>query len=239
MKHWLKILAPLFLFSLPWLLGGMLVGSYPGYKVYEYVWKDAGFCTSCHVHDYATVGWQQSSHAKLTTCHDCHHQPLHEYVRETFVLITKNPKFPKDLDHVPYIPNDLCEACHISGNRDMSTVTGPLSGEDVAKLPKVDKLLLHKIHLEKKTKFNFLKEVFLEEKDRGGSEPIIPTRVMGEERSITCSDCHGGPANRGHNFSAADLACVRCHDDKHKSKIGKQFGCRNCHFQDFLIPADR
>jgi hypothetical protein len=224
---------------IPSLIGGGLVGIYPGYKVYEYVWKDAAFCTSCHVHDYATVGWENSSHQRLTTCHDCHHQPLHEYVREMVVLLTKNPKFPKDLDHIPYIPDDLCQACHISNHQDLSTVTGPLDKEDIDKLHKVDKTKMHQLHFQHKTKLKLLGEFKIKKIDRMGDVAIIPSNEEGKERPITCSDCHGGPSNRAHNFSATDSACVRCHQDEHKKKIGKEFGCRNCHFQDFMIPTSK
>ncbi|MGE3975469.1 MAG: NapC/NirT family cytochrome c, partial [Bdellovibrionales bacterium] len=75
MKYFWMTLAPLFTFLAPSILGGIAMGVYPGYKAYEYAWKNAQFCTSCHVHDYATVGWKDSIHGDKTTCHDCHHQP--------------------------------------------------------------------------------------------------------------------------------------------------------------------
>lgn len=218
----MRRLRSLLFLLLPSMAAGILLGAYPGYKTYEFVWKDAAFCTSCHVHDYANIGWKQSSHGRLTTCHDCHHQPLHDYVREAFIMVTNPPKFPRDLKHTPNVPKDLCQACHLSTAEDRSTITGPLSPEDVDQLPKVDRLHLHRVHLAKKVK-----------------APLPSHRSHGEvpERAITCVDCHGGVSNRAHNFSATDRSCIQCHEKIHqKGQIVKQVGCRSCHFQDFMVP---
>lgn len=219
------------------ILIGAFLGALPGYKTYEYVWKDAGFCINCHVHDYASYSWQESSHGKMTTCHDCHHQPLRSYVKEAVVQVLKSPKFPEDLHHTPYVPNDLCQTCHVSTVHDHSTLTGPLAKENLKDLPKVDKMYLHNIHLNSKTNLSLLKSHTLSEEERM-AQFIEPKVIQGDERMITCSDCHGGPTNRAHNFTAVDVSCVRCHGNIHDSKIGKEYGCRNCHFQEFLLPVD-
>ena len=224
-------------FMLPMIIFGAFLGALPGYKTYEYVWKDAGFCLSCHVHDYANHSWEDSSHGKMTTCHDCHHQPLHKYIEEAYIQITKQPKFPKDLHHTPNVPKELCQTCHVSTVHDKSTLTGPLAKEDLSHLPKVDQMYLHKVHLSSKTNLSLLKSHSLNEKERMG-QFVEPKIIKGEERMISCSDCHGGPSNRAHNFTAVDVSCVRCHDKVHNSQIGKQYGCRNCHFQEFLLPTD-
>lgn len=229
----------LLLMLLPSIAIGALIGAYPGYKLYEYVWKDADFCTTCHVHDYATVGWKNSVHGELTTCHDCHHQPLRQYVYEFYVLLKDNPKFPKDLHHTPYVPKDLCQACHQSQPKDTSTVTGPMSNQDIKKIPKVDKMYLHRVHLQKKTRAPLPSSLDVkDEKDFGkfkatGSNPHAEL----PERSITCMDCHGGPPNRAHNFTAADRSCTQCHGNVHNQKMAQEVGCRSCHFQQFMIPA--
>lgn len=223
----------------PSVLFGMALGAYPGYRLYQYTWYDARFCTSCHVHDYATVGWANSIHGGTTTCHDCHHQRLRDYIRESYVMIKDRPTFPKDLHHTPYVKKELCAACHVSDAADRSTITGPLAFEDIQKIPKVDHSHLHSIHLKKDTDLSLLNSHALDENERN-IENLHPTqgfnRTKGELRKITCADCHGGPANRGHNFSSVDTTCVRCHEAPHKSKVGTEYGCRSCHFQDFLIP---
>lgn len=223
-------------FTLPTFSVGTLVGVYGGYHVSEVVWTDAKFCVSCHVHDYANFGWQRSIHGEKTTCHDCHHQPLRAYVKEMYIMLTKRPQFPEDLHHTPYIKKDLCAACHVSDAADRSSITGPMKFEGISKIPKVDKSELHRIHLAAKTDLTLLNSHELSDKERN-AEPITHLPIeKGEEREVTCADCHGGPANRGHNFSAVDASCVRCHSEPHKTPVGEVFGCRNCHFQGFLIP---
>lgn len=235
MKRWGRLKAFLY-FLLPSMGLGLLLGAYPGFITYKYVWEDADFCLSCHVHDYVNIAWKNSVHGQLTTCHDCHHLPLHEYIREAYVQVTEWPKFPDDLDHVPHVPKDLCQACHLAAEADRSTITGPLAKEEIDKLPKVDHTYLHQIHLKAKTKVIPYADYHLSKKQRDPRNVIDLPMEEGEERSITCTDCHGGPGNRAHNFRANDSNCVRCHQEVHQSEIGKKYGCRSCHFQGFMMP---
>lgn len=212
----------------PSMIIGAIVGAWPGYRLYEYAWKDAAFCTSCHVHDYASVGWQKSVHGDKTTCHDCHHQPLRAYIREAYVMATKQPKFPKDLHHTPMVPKNLCGACHLENPQDQSTLTGPMSLKDIAKIPKIDHSRLHEAHLRAETDLV----------EPSSLHPMQTDYIKkGEKRPIGCADCHGGPTNRGHHFGAVDFACIRCHEQpyQHSERV-KEVGCRSCHFSDFLAP---
>lgn len=156
-------------------------------------------------------------------------------------MIKHRPKFPKDLHHTPYVKADLCEACHIKNPHSQDTLTGPMPLSEVAKIPKIDASALHKKHLEAKTNFTLLNSHALTEQERDPRpEPLkVLNKEKGPQRNVVCADCHGGPTNRGHNFSAVDAACLRCHVDVHNSKIIKEQGCRSCHFQDFLAPAGR
>ncbi len=237
MKNFVSWFRSLLVFLLPAIALGVIVGAVPGYMAYDYTWRDAQFCTSCHVHDYATEGWKNSVHGQKTTCHDCHHQPLRAYLRESWIMLTRHPKFPKDLDHTPYVKNHLCEACHRSEGMDQSTLTGPLSIDEIKKLPKIDQTWLHKKHLSKTTQLVLENKLEIPESER--LEKPIPHKTINREkgpaRPIACADCHGGSANRGHHFGAVDRACVRCHDTQHHPTTMNQFGCRSCHFQDFLI----
>lgn len=242
LKPYAPYLLPL---ALPFAIGA-LIGAYPGYQFYSYAWKDANFCISCHVHDYASIGWQESSHGLRTTCHDCHHQPLRAYMRETYVMLTKNPKFPKDLAHLPHIPRKLCESCHVSDPEDTSTITGPLSKEEVKKIPKVDQMYLHRVHMNAKTDLEPFSKYPLSEAEKMGDPHFELPKTKGKERPISCMDCHGGPVNRAHQFTALSISCKRCHSltepenghpSEHHKRV-KEIGCRQCHFQDFLVPAD-
>ncbi|GAB4408999.1 MAG: hypothetical protein OHK0056_10590 [Bacteriovoracaceae bacterium] len=225
-----------YLYSLlPALIIGVGIGAYPGYRTYEYTWKDANFCISCHVHDYASNSWSESAHGQATTCHDCHHQPLHQYIKEAYVYVVKGPKFPQDLHHTPNVPSNLCQSCHVSSHS-KATITGPMIDRDLSEIPKVDKLYLHAFHLKKKTKMKLLKNHAFSDEERKGHFVNPPPEEGQEERPISCSDCHGGPTNRSHHFSAVDLSCIRCHGDVHDTPMGREFGCKQCHFQEFLLP---
>ena len=128
------------------------------------MWKDARFCMTCHQHDYASQSWQSSIHGRTTTCHDCHHQPLHQYAEEIYVLLTQKEKFPKSMKHIPYVTRDLCESCHIDRSQDTSNISGPFSGKSLKEIPKINKTRLHALHLSKGTdtplprSFHLLKE---------------------------------------------------------------------------------
>jgi len=236
-RLWLFI-SPLLVFMIPSMITGGVVGVYPGYKFYEFVWKDARFCTSCHIHDYASVAWETSSHGKLTTCHDCHHQPLREYLREIIVFLTDKPSLPQDLTHVPYVPNNICQSCHVSNPNGTFSFSGPMAKEDIHLLPKVDQMHLHKVHLSAKTKAKPLKEYRQPEELKEKAITSQPSIERGKERLVSCSDCHSGPARRAHSFSVMDMVCLPCHNDAHqKSQIIKNYGCRSCHFQEFILPA--
>ncbi|HCM40469.1 MAG: hypothetical protein A2Z97_09325 [Bdellovibrionales bacterium GWB1_52_6] len=233
------ILWPFLILLGPYFLFGALVGSIPGYMLYSYVWKDDKFCTSCHVHDYASIGWKTSIHGELTTCHDCHHQPLIDYAKEAIVLITKQPKFPMDLHHIPHVPVDICGACHLTEPEQTATVAGPMTKKDISKLPKVDQLYLHELHLRMETRMPLPRAFPLGKEKAYGTfeESARVEQKTSTKRSVMCMDCHGGPANRAHDFSVADRSCVRCHANTHRTELVKKLGCRTCHFQDFLTPV--
>lgn len=222
------------------LIGGLVVGAFPGYKLYEYAWKNPRFCLNCHVHDYAVHGWSESIHGKKTTCHDCHQQRLRDYIRELGMMFYSSPQFPKDLHHTPYVKPELCSACHLSEGASAQPLTGPMSQEDLDLIPKVDLSFLHKVHLNKTTDLTLLNEHQQRIQPEGPEalkEVLDYGRTKAKERPIGCADCHGGPTNRGHNFSAVDLSCARCHPMARHSPVALQSGCRLCHFGDFMIPA--
>ncbi|MBI2646551.1 MAG: NapC/NirT family cytochrome c [Deltaproteobacteria bacterium] len=232
--RWLTILSPA-------IVVGILIGAYPGYKAYEYMWKDARFCMTCHQHDYASLSWKNSIHGRVTTCHDCHHQPLHQYAEEIVVLLTQKEIYPKSMKHIPYVTKNLCESCHIDHPHDTSSISGPFAGKNLKDIPKINKTRLHALHLSKETDaplprlFNLLKDDTTQfGKFRSETHPNARSS---KKRHLACVDCHGGIPNRAHNFSATDASCINCHEKiaKHPTKLQKTFGCRNCHFTEFFI----
>ncbi len=257
----LKLALPFFKVMGPSILIGAILGAYPGYKAYEYTWIDSGFCTSCHIHDYANTSWKKSIHGSITTCHDCHHQPLVQYFDEAAALILKKPQFPVDMKHVPYVDKHLCESCHWDfGKAGHPHVAGPLQEHQLKDIPKVSNTRLHKLHLSKEVSMPYPKQQHLDEgfskgdiapKVKSANQASAESEAKGShdsgsetfpKRSITCVDCHGGMANRAHNFSATDVSCVRCHKATHKvfdpTKVQTTFGCRNCHFIEFMVETE-
>ncbi len=225
----------------PAIVIGLLMGAYPGYKAYEYMWKDARFCMTCHQHDYASHSWQSSIHGRTTTCHDCHHQPLHQYAEEIYILLTQKEKFPKSMKHLPYVTRDLCESCHIDHPHDTSSISGPFSGKSLKEIPKINKTRLHALHLSKETDAPLPKSFHLLKDDASQfgkfGQKKNSNSHLSQKRHLVCVDCHGGIPNRAHNFSATDASCINCHEKiaQHPTKLQKTFGCRNCHFTEFLI----
>ncbi|MCM2278433.1 MAG: NapC/NirT family cytochrome c [Oligoflexia bacterium] len=229
----MSTLKRLFFVLAPSIALGSLLGAYPGYEVYRYIWNDARFCNTCHVHDYAYESWRESIHGKLTTCHDCHHQPLRQYILEPITLIMHQPKFPKDLKHMPNVARDLCESCHVSDPKFTDNITGPLPKEKIEQVPKVDRLWLHELHLNKKVRLAAPNAYHISDTEEFGKGK----RPLGPERAIVCMDCHGAPPNRAHNFTATDRSCTYCHEKTHVTDAIRISGCRNCHFQDFMVPS--
>lgn len=226
---------------LPAMIIGIFIGTYPGYKAYEYMWKDAKFCMTCHQHDYANQSWKSSIHGRTTTCHDCHHQPLRQYVEEMYVLMTQKDVFPVTMKHLPYVTKDLCESCHVNHPHSISSISGPFEGKNLDKIPKIEKTRLHALHLSKKTDTPLPKSLHLLKDDTShygkfGHTGPGQTRES-KKRGLVCVDCHGGISNRAHNFSATDASCINCHEKvaKHPTPLQKKFGCRNCHFIEFLV----
>ena len=220
---------------------GMFIGAYPGYKAYEYMWKDAKFCMSCHQHDYANQSWKSSIHGRSTTCHDCHHQPLRQYGEEIYILMTQKEIYPKSMKHLPYVTEDLCESCHVTRPHSTSSISGPFEGEDLTRIPKIEKTRLHALHLSQETDVPLPKSLNLL-KDSASTygkfgQPPLGQSHESKKRRLVCVDCHGGISNRAHNFSATDSSCINCHEKiaAHPTPLQKKFGCRNCHFIEFLV----
>jgi len=157
-------------------------------------------------------------------------------------LVKGDTGYPSGMKHLPKISKELCQDCHWDfGHKGHPNVTGPLKSEDLENIPKVSNTRLHKIHLAKKTETplpnNLHLDTSLEEQRRLIAEPEKKVAA----RDIICADCHGGIPNRAHNFGATDASCIRCHqkgcteEDVHCfSPTQKTFGCRNCHFLEFM-----
>lgn len=116
-----KLIVPLFL------LGGVALGLglYNIYvsRVFSYLNDDPSACVNCHIMSASYQSWSRSSHAKWTTCKDCHvpqHSKLaallfdaRDGLHHASVLLTNNvPPAPRPLDPARKVIQSNCVRCH-------------------------------------------------------------------------------------------------------------------------------
>jgi len=190
-------------------LGAGVLGLASGKPVaddaFTYLWADDRFCNDCHVHDYANTAFDQSAHAGLTTCHDCHLVPIRHYPRNLVVTIFDAPTSPDDI-HTPHVDDRICRACHAADGLDAHT-SGPMPREVRAQVVKIDESPLHTSHL-------------------------AATAPSGQ--GVTCLDCHGGIKASPHTFRTRTAACLDCHPAMAGGHAGQPLlECRSCHHAGF------
>lgn len=108
-------------------LAGFSVASY---QAYSYVEHDNDFCTTCHLMQDAYARFQRSAHSEIG-CHDCHKAGM---VERTGMLVASVVENPQDVERHANVPNERCEACHVSG--------------DPARWRQVAATAGHRVHLE-------------------------------------------------------------------------------------------
>ena len=216
------------------LLAGLIIGAPIGDAGYDYTWRDPYFCDDCHVHDYADEAWARSIHAGMTTCHDCHKVPVSHYPVMTLGAIFARPQSPEEVKKA-HVPNILCEACHVAASTEH--LTGPMTDEMRAQIVKIDDSVLHRAHLDSKTREPgaYLGEGHGTE---GAAEPEPNPHHDDEEgeSAIKCLDCHGSGGNEeAHRFTAARSNCLSCHTTLDVS-VGRltELRCRECHYTGFI-----
>jgi len=116
-----KVIVPLFL------LGGIAagLGLYNVYaaRVLTFLGTDPSACVNCHVMSVAYKSWERSSHAKWTTCKDCHvpqHNVLAGMIFEAqdgmyhgAMLLTNNvPAAPRPRTSTTKVIQENCVRCH-------------------------------------------------------------------------------------------------------------------------------
>jgi hypothetical protein len=217
------------------------LGGVAGYQGYLYMWIAPEFCNACHIHDYALEDWRNSIHGDVVTCHDCHRVPLMHYTKTLLHSVYKRPNFPEDLHHLPRIPNESCESCHLAAAADDVHLDSPMPRSVFERIVRVDDSPAHRLHMQATTRDPG------EARGGAGGAPTRPQRLSdhgprADELGlgpgvIECIDCHGSEANRFHNFFARAENCTACHEDLTvRGEHLEQFDCRHCHFQDFLPP---
>ncbi|MCL2790884.1 MAG: NapC/NirT family cytochrome c [Desulfobulbus sp.] len=116
-----KFIVPLFL------LGGVAagVGLYNIYasRVFSYFGSDPSACVNCHIMSVAYKSWERGSHAKWTTCKDCH-TPQNSKLAEllfdakdglhhaTVLTLGKESPAPRPLPATTEVIQANCVRCH-------------------------------------------------------------------------------------------------------------------------------
>ncbi len=203
---------------------GGAAGVPAGDQMYMYMWRDPRFCDDCHVHDYANERWAASVHGKLTTCHDCHRVAIRHYPLNLVVTLFDTPKKPEDIP-LAEVAMVVCEQCHISEGEE-EPLTGPMTAELRALVPKVDNSPLHKAHLHAKTR--------KPSAYKGGTGEVEEHRETDPDRFVVCLDCHGGSRLNVHRFVAVSEECEVCHEGiRPKDESGRNLECLDCHARGF------
>ena len=94
------------------LLTAAVVGSYYGYRTYNYVQHDNDFCLSCHLMAEPYEKFARSAHRDLG-CKACHRPTP---VARSKMALTQIVKNPKEIETHAEVPNETCSECHVDGN---------------------------------------------------------------------------------------------------------------------------
>lgn len=213
-------------------LAGVGAGIPTGDHLYTYMWRDPMFCGDCHVHDYANEAWEQSVHAQLTTCHDCHQVPIRHYPRNLFVTVFDRPETPEDIP-AAHVGTVLCEQCHSQAGA-AAPLTGPMPDDLRGMVAKIDGSPLHRIHMDAKDR--------VPSQYKGGhgkakeAEPSDAKRPDHDTPSgVVCLDCHGGADLDVHTFAADPRDCETCHEGiTPADERGDALSCLDCHGPGFV-----
>lgn len=92
-------------------LGGV---GFVGYRGWDFMQHDNGFCTGCHVMEQPFRRFTSSEHSTLS-CHDCHRQGMTANVRQLYMWVAERPD--EIGAHAP-VPNRICAECHVRTDPD-------------------------------------------------------------------------------------------------------------------------
>ncbi len=93
----------------------VLVGAGFGGVSWNYIQRDNGFCTGCHVMGPAYVRFTQSEHNTLS-CHACHQQSIAASMRQMYLWVAERPA---EIGPHAKVPNAVCATCHVTGEKEV------------------------------------------------------------------------------------------------------------------------
>jgi len=157
------------------------------YQTFEYTEHDNKFCTSCHLMDDPFQRFSRSAHSKIE-CHDCHKATRAEQMHQLYATLVQRPT---DITKHAYVPNAVCEACHVHGDSTRWRQVAATAG--------------HRIHLESK------------DPSLRGLQCVRCHGVNLHEFAAvdqTCGQagCHANVQIRLGKMSQVELHCTTCHN---------------------------
>ena len=192
-----------------------------GAATWNYTQHSNEFCVGCHVMNpaFQKFGSDESKHGKLS-CHDCHQQSLYASARQLYLWVAERPE--KIGSHAK-VPNQVCEACHVTG--------------DTATWQRIAATAGHRVHLESDS--SSLKDIqcvschgvevhrFLPVSQTCGesgchkpSETRIVLGKMAEQTTFHCTSCH--------EFTA-DVPALATFDSARGTLVPGRPECLGCH----------
>lgn len=177
----------------------VLVGSFAGWRTWEYIQNDPTFCTSCHLMDDHFNRWARSPHNEVN-CHTCHPGDIASNLHQLWVQITDSPT---EVKKHAVVPAEICGQCH-------------LSGAAADRWPQVAATSGHRVHwVEQGIQCVECHAPAVHEfvpTDQMCAK-CHPTQVVGltAMQQLHCPKCHDFLANFGDNLVAGNDRCTECH----------------------------
>lgn len=195
-----------------------------GAKSWNYIQKDNGFCTGCHIMERPFQRFASSAgrHESLK-CHDCHQQSIFASMRQLVLWVAERPE--KIGAHAK-VPNVRCETCHQKG-------IGGIGGRE--RWEHVRRLAGHRVHFESDS-------VVLEGLACVKCHGAEVHRFIPSTRTCQQSGCHEKqPVRLSHMAKLPEISCVTCHnftadlpglatrDSAVQAMVPAKDQCQSCH----------
>lgn len=201
----------------------LLVAAFAGKQSWDYMQRDNGFCTGCHVMEkpFGRFAAGAGKH-KDRKCHDCHQQSIFASTRQLVLWVSNRPT---NIGKHAGVPNERCESCH-------SLLQGKKSWEHIRNLAG------HKVHFDSdSTSLKALQCVKCH-----GAEVH---RFTPSARTCQQSGCHVKQSVKMTKMTdLPEINCVTCHafradlpaladrDSAVRALIPAAAQCRSCHQMD-------
>ncbi len=171
-------------------LAVVVLASFLGVKSWNFMQRDNGFCTGCHIMErpFRRFAAGAGKHENLK-CHDCHQQSIFASGRQLVLWVAERPE--RIGAHAP-VPNSRCESCHqVTGGREVFQHVRRLAG--------------HRVHFESDS--SALKGVTCVKCHGAEVHKFLPS-----SRTCQQSGCHEKqPIKLSHMTKLPEISCVTCH----------------------------